>query len=128
MEMVQNVLKANGLMFISAQGELFNHCDINGPMWSGRDDRQFRLPVLFATAFDAAPMITVGLTGLDIAHEQNARLVIEAETITAKGFDLVLRTWSDTRIGRASVNWMAIGPLDQSTPTVIVPPRSRQRV
>jgi hypothetical protein len=129
MSFTQSTLKANGLLFISARGELFNHCDNDGPMWSGRDDRVFRLEVVFDAAFDAPPLVTIGLSGVDVAHEQNARLVIEAEAISEKGFEVVLRTWSDTRIGRASVNWMAVGPLGLADPepAQIVPPRLRQR-
>lgn len=127
---MQTVLKASGLMFISAQGELFNHCDSEGPMWSGRDDRDFRLPVTFDAKFDAPPMVTLGLSGIDIAHEQNARLVLVAEDISPEGFTIVLRTWSDTRIGRASASWMAVGSLAASKVeelAPIVPPRNRQR-
>jgi hypothetical protein len=126
----QSVLKSAGLMFVSAEGELFNHCDTDGPMWTGRDDREFRFPVTFDAEFAAAPLVTLGLSGIDIAHEQNARLVLQASEVGPKGFTILLRTWSDTRIGRASVNWMAVGPLPEvkvEEPLPIVPPRNRQR-
>lgn len=127
---VQTQIRASGIMFTSAQGELFNHCDTDGPMWTGTNDRDFRLPVTFDTAFDAPPIVTLGLSGLDIAHEQNARLSLRAEDVTAQGFTIVLHTWSDTRIARASVSWMAIGALALSeidAPQPIVPPRVRAR-
>jgi hypothetical protein len=40
---------------------------------------------------------------------RNARADIRAENVTETGFDLVLRTWSDTRVARVSSSWLAIG-------------------
>ena len=124
----QSILKTAGAMFVSAQGELFNHCDSGGPMWDGQDDREFRQTVVFDAQFDAPPMVTLGLSGLDIAHEKNARLTLTPEEITATGFVVVLKTWSDTRIGRASVSWMAVGAhaVEAAEPP-ISPPRQRGR-
>ncbi|MCI5042623.1 MAG: H-type lectin domain-containing protein, partial [Donghicola eburneus] len=41
----------------------------------------------------------------------NVRVEITAENITVRGFDLVFRTWGDTRIARARASWQAIGSL-----------------
>jgi hypothetical protein len=39
----------------------------------------------------------------------NVRADILADKVTTTGFDLVFRTWSDTRVARVRMNWMAIG-------------------
>ena len=39
------------------------------------------------------------------------RADVVAETVTETGFDLVFRTWDDTRVARARIGWMAIGEL-----------------
>ena len=36
-----------------------------------------------------------------------------AETITKDGFDLVFRTWGDTRVARVRLAWLAVGELRQ---------------
>jgi H-type lectin domain len=54
-------------------------------------------------------VVTVGLSMWDIDHQTNARVDLSAENVTPLGFDIVLRTWGDTRIARVRVDWMAIG-------------------
>ncbi|MHA7829045.1 MAG: H-type lectin domain-containing protein, partial [Roseovarius sp.] len=39
----------------------------------------------------------------------NARADVAAEKITEAGFEVVFRTWGDTRVARARIRWMAIG-------------------
>jgi hypothetical protein len=98
-----------GVQVISAAGELFNHVDDNGPMWANDGDREVRFRVRFAAAFHRPPHVSLGVSGLDASNAQNLRFSLVAEGITHEGFDVVMKTWSDTRIARASVNWSAIG-------------------
>ena len=39
------------------------------------------------------------------------RADVAAETVAETGFDLVFRTWSDTRVARSRIGWMAISEL-----------------
>ncbi len=39
------------------------------------------------------------------------RSELVAEDITVDGFDIVFRTWNDTRVARIRAAWMAIGNL-----------------
>ena len=98
-----------GVQVISAAGELFNHVDSNGPMWAGDGDREVRFRIRFSVAFHRPPHVTLGVSGLDSSNAQNLRFSLVAEGVTHEGFDVVMKTWSDTRIARASVNWSAIG-------------------
>jgi hypothetical protein len=36
---------------------------------------------------------------------------ISADLVTAEGFEIVFRTWGDTRIARVRADWLAIGAL-----------------
>lgn len=106
---VQTQVQVGGLQIISASDELFNHVDAGLPMWAGDGDREVRLDVAFANAFAEPPGITLGLTGIDAAHDQNLRFWLDAVDVTAKGFTIMFKTWDDTHIARASVAWQALG-------------------
>jgi hypothetical protein len=65
--------------------------------------------ITFPQAFRAAPMVHVGLSLWDTDSATNARMDISADNVTPKSFDVVFRTWGDTRVARVRVSWMAIG-------------------
>lgn len=94
-----------------AQGEevLFSDYEHDGEMWKGRGDRERRKHIAFAATFRAEPMVHVALTLWDTDSGTNARMDISADKVTPEGFDLVFRTWGDTRVARVRVRWMAIG-------------------
>lgn len=98
-----------GMQIITAAGELFNHVDDNGPMWAQDGDREVRLKIRFSGSFQTPQHITLGITGMDSSMAQNLRFSLVAEGVTSDGFEIVLKTWDDTKIARASVNWSAIG-------------------
>ncbi len=51
---------------------------------------------------------------MDLDQSANTRVEIVAEDITNQGFDLVFRTWGDTRIARVRAAWLAFGDLRNS--------------
>lgn len=53
--------------------------------------------------------MTVGISMWDIDHQMNSRVDIAAEKITARVFEIVFRTWGDTRVARIRADWLAIG-------------------
>ena len=108
---LQTRLVVGKLQILSSSGEVFNHVDSGGPMWSGDGDRRLELPVTFTTPFSAAPNVTLGLTGIDSAHDQNLRLLLSVQDVTLTGFTLLCSTWGDTHIARASASWQALGPI-----------------
>jgi hypothetical protein len=97
------------LQIIASSDELFNHVDDELPMWTGDGDRSVKKEILFVQAFAEAPNITLGLTGIDAAHDQNLRFRLQAIDVNAAGFTAEFTTWDDTHIARASVAWQAIG-------------------
>lgn len=96
-----------------AQGSLVLFSDFadDGPMWAGQGSRESRHAISFAEPFAAPPSVMVGLSMWDIDHRHNSRAEISAEAIRADGFDLVFRTWGDSRIARVRADWTALGPL-----------------
>ena len=66
-------------------------------MWSGTGPRKVSRTVEFSEAFAAQPMVHVRLTMWDMGSDSNACTDIRAENVTETGFDLVFRTWSETR-------------------------------
>lgn len=96
-----------------AQGSqvMFSDFADGGAMWTGTGERESRHRVRFAEPFAEAPSVMVGLSMWDIDHAHNPRMDISAERITARGFELVFRTWQDSRVARVRADWIALGPV-----------------
>jgi hypothetical protein len=90
---------------------LFNDFAHDGAMWKGHGPREVRLPQSFSARFLAPPAVTVSVSMWDIDHGTNSRVDISGDAITETGFEIVFRTWADSRIARIRADWMAIGPL-----------------
>lgn len=93
---------------------LFSDFEDGGEMWTGRGQRERRRRIAFSQGFRAAPSVHLGMSMLDLDTSTTFRTDLKAETITRDGFDLVFRTWGDTRVARLRVNWLAIGELDHA--------------
>jgi H-type lectin domain-containing protein len=91
---------------------LFSDFENGGEMWSGNGPRQRRVPVKFSAAYHSEPSVHISMSLMDIATGPAIRTDISAEKVTKTGFDVVFRTWGDSRIARIRVSWMAIGPLE----------------
>lgn len=105
------MLKIDAGMVGIAQGEevLFSDFENDGPMWSGNGPREVRFPVSFAEGFSADPAVTVSVSMFDASSDMNMRFDVQAEGVTPIGFDIVFRTWADSKIARVRVSWQAIG-------------------
>ena len=90
---------------------MFSDFAHDGPMWTGSGPRESRQAVKFSEAFAAPPAVMVSISMWDADRKTNLRADISAETVTEAGFDLVFRTWGDTRIARVRADWTALGAL-----------------
>lgn len=88
---------------------LFSDFAHDGAMWTGSGPREVRLQETFNEWFAESPVVKVGISMWDIDHQTNSRVDIAAENVTPQGFDIVFRTWADTRIARIRAEWLAIG-------------------
>ena len=104
-------LTNNSIGITQGSRVLFSDFVDDGPMWTGSGPREQRFDVTFEEAFAAIPNVHVALSMWDISAEHNQRMDIAAENITEAGFDLVFRTWGDSRVARVRATWMVIGPL-----------------
>jgi len=89
--------------------EVFSEFANGGDMWTGRGARERRKAVRFSEPFRAPPTVQVSLSMWDMDQGANGRADLLADNITETGFDLVFRTWSDTRVARVRMSWLAIG-------------------
>jgi hypothetical protein len=90
---------------------LFEDFAHDGAMWTEDGPREVRVSQSFAVGFAGLPSVSVSISMWDIDRRSNSRVDIAAEAITPDGFQIVFRTWGDTRIARIRADWMAIGQL-----------------
>lgn len=88
---------------------MFADFAVGGMMWTGQGERESRHFIRFSEPFASLPAVHVAIAMWDMDHKHNARADIIAENISETGFDLVFRTWGDSRIARVRADWMAIG-------------------
>lgn len=88
---------------------LFSDFSNGGDMWTGTGPRERRRRVKFSEKFSSTPSVHVTLSLLDLDSGANVRTDISAEKIELEGFDIVFRTWGDTKVARVRASWMAIG-------------------
>jgi len=91
---------------------LFSDYEDGGKMWTGKGARERRQTVTFKEVYRSPPAIHCSLSMWDMDSATNARADVTAEKITETGFEIVFRTWGDTRVARARIRWMSIGELN----------------
>lgn len=95
----------------SGETVLFSDFEDGGEMWTGTGQRERRQRIDFSTPFKEDPTVQASLALWDVDNATVMRADLRSENITEDGFDLVFRTWGDTRIARVRIAWFAIGPL-----------------
>jgi hypothetical protein len=56
--------------------------------------------------------VQVALSLWDISNSSNIRADVSASKISKDGFDLVFRTWQDSKVARVRMSWIAFGEID----------------
>ena len=90
---------------------LFSDFEDNGAMWKGEGPRAARRTIQFSEAFQDLPSVNLQLSMIDMSNDAYIRADLHSEDVSTTGFDIVFRTWGDTRVARIRVAWQAIGPL-----------------
>ncbi len=88
---------------------MFSHFESNGEMWAGTGDRSLIHNVSFTADFVSPPSVQTSITLMDAASDQHLRYILNAENISENDFDIVFKTWLDSRFARVWVSWIAIG-------------------
>ena len=96
-----------------AQGAelLFSDFEEGGEMWTGEGPRESRRTVRFDQPFRLPPAVHLGLGLWDADGQTNQRADLRAEAVTTDGFEIVFRTWGDSRVARVRADWLAVGEL-----------------
>ncbi|MCI5095493.1 MAG: H-type lectin domain-containing protein [Rhodobacteraceae bacterium] len=96
-----------------AQGdvEIFADYKDDGPMWTGSGERERRKSIKFDQTFAQPPAVQVSISLWDMDTSAAIRAELVTENVTEAGFDIVFRTWHDSRVARLRAAWMAIGDL-----------------
>ena len=90
---------------------LFSDFQDGGEMWTGVGPRERRRRVTFSESFRKVPVVQTSVSLWDVDTESHMRADVSAEEVTCEAFDIVFRTWGDSRVARIRVNWLAIGEL-----------------
>ena len=90
---------------------LFSDFVDGGPMWTGDGPLETRTVIEFERPFSNPPMVHLSMTMWDADGDPNQRMDLLAENITTTSFELVFRTWGDSRVARVRASWMVIGQL-----------------
>ena len=88
---------------------LFSDFEDGGKMWTGNGPREVRKKIRFSEAYKSVPAVMVGISMWDLDQKTNQRSDLCAEKVTETGFEIVFKTWSDTRVARIRADWTAIG-------------------
>lgn len=106
-----NRLKGHTVGVDSGDVVLFTDYENGGDMWTGRGQRERRRRIRFSESYQEAPTVQLSLSLWDVDASTVMRADLAAEAVTESGFDMVFRTWGDTRVARVRVAWTAIGSL-----------------
>ncbi len=90
---------------------LFSDYVDGGEMWTGCGQRERRRRIKFSEQYKTEPTVQLTLSLWDVDAATTMRADIEAEAVTKSGFDMVFRTWGDTRVARVRIRWVALGEL-----------------
>ena len=90
---------------------LFEDFEDGGEMWTGRGQRERRRRIRFSERYLNAPTVQLSISLWDMDAGTVLRADVTAEAITEDGFDMVFRTWGDTKVARVRIAWCAFGEL-----------------
>ncbi len=91
--------------------ELFADFKDGGDMWTGTGARERRKGILFDEVFASVPSVQVSISLWDMDTSAAIRAELVAEKVSKHGFDIVFRTWADSKVARVRVAWTVIGEL-----------------
>jgi len=106
-----HIITTGSLGIMSGSHMMFSEFSNGGEMWTGKGQRERRHRVTFDQTFTSPPIVTATISMWDMAQETAFRADLQAENVDVTGFDLVFRTWSDSRVARIRADWTALGPM-----------------
>lgn len=108
---VMRKIEARTIGIDQGKALLFSDFEVGGEMWTGQGTRMRRTPVRFSEKYRNEPSVQVQIDMWDMDVRSNQRAEIRAENISREGFDIVFKTWGDTKVARVAASWTAMGPV-----------------
>lgn len=102
-------LKSHTIGIDSGDTILFSEYENGGDMWTGAGQRERRKYITFSEKYRSPPAVQLSPSLWDLDAKTSTRADFSVENVTKSGFDMVFRTWGDTRVARMRIAWMAIG-------------------
>lgn len=93
---------------------LFEDFEGGGEMWTGRGQCERRRRIKFSEKYLNVPNVQLSISLWDMDAGSVLRADVTAEAVTEKGFDMVFRTWGDTKVARIRISWTAMGELEDA--------------
>ncbi|SEQ69085.1 H-type lectin domain-containing protein [Thalassovita taeanensis] len=104
-------LKSHLLGVDQGEEHLFSDFEDGGEMWTGTGARERRRAVKFSESFRSPPTVMCSVSLWDVDYATNIRSDLTTDAITETGFEIVFRTWGNTRLARTRISWIALGEL-----------------
>ena len=102
-------LEKHVLGIVQGARVLFSDFEDDGEMWTGHGPRSKVTHIRFAEPFLTTPVVHVALEMIDMDSGSNQRADISASNVSRDGFDIVFKTWGDSRVARARASWLVLG-------------------
>lgn len=105
------MMRLSGPRTSIAQGDVlvFSEFEDGGEMWTGEGGRERRVTVFFENKFFTPPAVFVSPSLMDMDNQGAYRAELIVENVKTTEFEIVFRTWSDSRVARVRAAWMAVG-------------------
>ena len=62
----------------------------------------------FPQPFESIPEVVAAISSIDHYNDHNLRLHVRVDSVDNQGFDYTFRTWCNTRLASAAMQWMAV--------------------
>jgi hypothetical protein len=80
-------------------------------MNTGKGERTYEERIYFEEKYEKIPHVMTSISGLDEDNKDSSaiRIELKEEKIDTAGFNLIIRTWDDSRLFNIKVTWTAFG-------------------
>jgi len=86
------------------------HYDQDPLLSSGENkERSHKVKVQYNQEFKIILDVIPSIQRVDTHHDVNSRFAVKVENTSSKGFDIVIGTWSPSKLWEIKVKWYAIG-------------------
>ena len=80
-------------------------------MNTGEGERTYEERIYFEEKYEKIPHVIASISGLDESNDisPTVRIELKVENIDTAGFNLIIRTWNDSKLFNVKVSWTVFG-------------------